>query len=42
MRINKMITQDKIYYQILSSNSLRKCIEIGQENLYWDIGAHKG
>ena len=39
MRINKMITQDEIYHQILSNNSLRKCIEIGQENLYVDFGA---
>ena len=28
-----------IFYQILSTNSLRKCIEISLENLYVDIGA---
>ena len=39
MRINKMITQDKIYYEIiLSTNSLRKCMEISLENLYVDTG----
>ena len=27
-----------IFYQILSTNSLRKCIEISLENLYVDIG----
>ena len=42
MRIHKMITQEKgkmIYYQILSTHSLRKCIEISLENLYVDTGA---
>ena len=28
-----------IFYQILSSNSLKKCVEISLENLYADIGA---
>ena len=28
-----------IFYQILSTNSIRKCIEISLENLYVDIGA---
>ena len=27
-----------IYYQILSTNSLRPCMEISLENLYVDIG----
>ena len=41
MRINKMITKRKIFdlYQILSTNSWRKCMEISLENLYVDIGA---
>ena len=42
MRINKIITEEKkasIFYQILSTHSLRKCIEISLENLYVDIGA---
>ena len=42
MRINKMITQVKnalIFYQILSTHSLRKCMEISLENLYVDTGA---
>ena len=30
-----------IFYQILSTNSLRKCIEISLENLYVDIGAKR-
>ena len=40
MRINKMILKRKslIFYQILSTNSLRKCMEISLENLYVDIG----
>ena len=40
MRINKMITKRKIliFYQILSTNSSRKCMEISLENLYVDIG----
>ena len=29
-----------IFSQILSTNSLRKCIEMSLENLNWDIGAH--
>ena len=28
-----------IFYQILSTNSLRKCIETSLENFYVDIGA---
>ena len=27
-----------IFKQILSINSVRKCMEISLENLYWDIG----
>ena len=41
MRINKMITPGKInaliIYQILSTDSLRKCMEISLENLSVDI-----
>ena len=36
MRVNKMITQREnalIFYQILSTNSARKCMEISFENL---------
>ena len=39
MRINKVITQEKnalIFYQILSTHSLRKYMEISLENLYVD------
>ena len=40
MRINKMITQEKnntlIFEQILSTNCLRKCVEVSLENLYVD------
>ena len=41
MRINKMITKKKslIFYQFLSTNSVRKCMEISLENLFVDIGA---
>ena len=42
MRVNKMITKENntlIFYQILSTNSLRKSIETSLENLYVDIGA---
>ena len=42
MRTDKMITQEKnalIYYQLLSTNSVRKCMEISLENLYVDNGA---
>ena len=42
MRINKIITKEKkalIFYQILSTHSLRKYIEISLENLYVDIGS---
>lgn len=31
-----------IFRQILSANSLSKCIEISLENLNLDIGAEKG
>ena len=44
MRINKVITQEKnalIFYQILSTHSLRKCMEISLENLYVDTGAQR-
>ena len=38
-----MITQEKmpqvIFYQILSTNLLKKCMEISLENLYVDTGA---
>ena len=40
-RIYKMITKREnalIFYQILSTDSLRKYIEISLENLYVDIG----
>ena len=41
MRINKMITRKKslVFYQILPTNSSRKCMEISLENLYVDIRA---
>ena len=42
MRINEMITKEKmneIFYQILSTSSLRKYIEISLENWYVDFGA---
>ena len=32
---------DWIFYQILSTNSLRKCMEISLENFYVDIGAER-
>ena len=32
----ELIRNALIYYQILSTNSLRKCIEISLENLYVD------
>ena len=41
MRFNKMITSGEnalIFYQILSTNSLKKCMEINLENLQLDIG----
>ena len=40
-RIHKMISKRKIFDfpQIVSTNSLRKCMEISLENLYVDIGA---
>ena len=42
MRISKNDHQSEnalIFYQILSTNSYRKCIEISLENLFVDIGA---
>ena len=44
MRINNNIIDHLrenalLFYQILSTHSLRKCIEISLENLYVDIGA---
>ena len=42
MKIDNMITQEKMnwsFIKILSPSSLRKCIEISQENLYMDTGA---
>ena len=44
MRVHRIIDQGKkavIFYQILSTNSLRKCMEISREKLYVDIGATK-
>ena len=41
MRINTCDHQRQnalIFYQILSTNSLRKCVDISLENLYMDIG----
>ena len=41
MRIDKMITKEEnalIFYEILSTNSVRKCMEISLENLYVYIG----
>ena len=32
------MNNDLIFYQILSTNSLRKCMEISLENFYVDIG----
>ena len=41
MRSNKMITKEKMPLSfILSTHSLRKCIEISLENLYVDIGSN--
>ena len=44
MRINKMNTYcfASIFYQILSTHSLRKYIKISLENLYVDIMGLKG
>ena len=39
-----MITKEKNVfspYQIILTNSLRKCMEISQENLYMDTGAQR-
>ena len=44
MRIKIMITKEKnafSSYQILLTNSLRKCLEISQENLYMNTGAQR-
>ena len=38
MRINKF-DQNLIFFQILSTIFLRKCMEINLENWYVDIGA---
>ena len=41
MRMNKMKNERRnvlIFHQILSTYSLRKCMEISLENLYVDIG----
>ena len=41
MRSNKMIAKEKMPLSfILSTHSLRKCIEISLENLYVDIGSN--
>ena len=32
------MNNDLIFYQILSTNSLRKCMDISLENFYVDIG----
>ena len=42
MRIDKMITKVEIaliFYKILSTHSLKRCMEVSLENLYVDIGA---
>ena len=42
MRMNKMKNERGnvlIFHQILSTYSLRKCMEMSLENLYVDIGA---
>ena len=36
-----IMIDDWIFYQILSTNSLRKCMEISLENFYVDIGAER-
>ena len=41
MRVHRIIKKALTFYQILSTNSLRKCTEISLENLYVDIGAKK-
>lgn len=40
MRINQMITKGQ-FYQIFSTNSVRKFMENRLENLYGDIGASR-
>ena len=41
MRIHKMITKEKNgLNKILSTNSVRKCMEISVENLFLDIGTY--
>ena len=42
MRIDKMITKVEIaliFYKILSTHSLKRCMEVSLENFYVDIGA---
>ena len=42
MRVNKMITKEKILSSVirsLSTNSLNKCMKISMEKLYVDIGS---
>ena len=42
MRIDKMITKVEIaliFYKILSTHSLKRCMEVSLENLYVGIGA---
>ena len=36
------MNNDLIFYQILSTNFLRKCIEISLKNFYVDIGNYRG
>ena len=36
------MNNDLIFYQILSTNSSRKCTEISLENFYVDIGNYRG
>ena len=37
MRINKMLGNALITYQILTTNSFRKCMEVSLEHLYVDM-----
>ena len=39
MRIYKMMENLLIFYQILSTTSLKKCVEISRKNLYVDLEA---
>ena len=44
MRIDKMITKVEIaliFYKILSTHSLKRCMEVSLENFYVDIGASR-